>query len=227
MIDEVCRAIVARLDVKTFVETGTFQGETVSLVAQWFANLWPDEFGSIATLELVAARAVNPWNGPIAYPVFGAPGRGGRRIVSIEVDKDRAAVARKMFAGSPHVHVETGSSEAVLARMVQLTLPRPFFYLDAHWGAYWPIRDEIAQVIKLDQWAIVIDDFEVPGRPEFGFDIYQGRPLNWEAVRDLFPAGVARYYPLRSNRDNRGWILLAHGYDIATAVEGLPLRRCA
>ena len=51
----------------------------------------------------------------------------------------------------------------------------PFFYLDAHWQHYWPLRTELKHISDAGvRCAIVIDDFEVPGQPQFGFDIDGG-----------------------------------------------------
>lgn len=51
----------------------------------------------------------------------------------------------------------------------------PLFYLDAHWQSYWPLRTELTHISQSGLKAvIVIDDFEVPGHPEFGFDIDGG-----------------------------------------------------
>jgi hypothetical protein len=53
--------------------------------------------------------------------------------------------------------------------------PRPLFYLDAHWQSYWPLRDELKHIGASGLPAtIVIDDFEVPGQPQFGFDVDGG-----------------------------------------------------
>ena len=56
------------------------------------------------------------------------------------------------------------------------------FYLDAHWHEYLPLRDELE--IALGQFAnavVLIDDFQVPDDPGYGFDDYgPGKTLNLE-----------------------------------------------
>ncbi|MFA6365084.1 MAG: hypothetical protein WCW78_01650 [Candidatus Paceibacterota bacterium] len=49
----------------------------------------------------------------------------------------------------------------------------PFFFLDAHWYEYWPLPDELKEISKLDKAIIIIDDFKIEGRPEYGFDTYK------------------------------------------------------
>ena len=65
--------------------------------------------------------------------------------------------------------------------------PQPiFFYLDAHWGDYWPILDELRAIARCGHpgAVIAIDDFQVPDRPNLGFDVYDDQPLNWNYVKD-------------------------------------------
>ena len=49
----------------------------------------------------------------------------------------------------------------------------PLFYLDAHWYDYWPLKAELEHIGRAGiKMIAVIDDFEVPGQPQFGFDHY-------------------------------------------------------
>lgn len=61
----------------------------------------------------------------------------------------------------------------------------PFLlYLDAHWGADWPLLGELSAIADAGiKPVIVIHDFEVPGT-DLGFDEYGGQRLNWEYVRE-------------------------------------------
>ena len=60
--------------------------------------------------------------------------------------------------------------------MRNLEIPRQarlFFYLDAHWGKDLPLQKELALILEqFETFAIMIDDFEVPGDPGYGFDDY-------------------------------------------------------
>jgi predicted O-methyltransferase YrrM len=76
--------------------------------------------------------------------------------------------------------------------------PQPiFFYFDAHWYEYWPILDELRAIALCghSNAVIAIDDFQVPGRPDFGFDSYANQPLNWDYIKNE----VAKVY--RPNAD--------------------------
>jgi hypothetical protein len=81
----------------------------------------------------------------------------------------------------------------------------------------------------------VIDHFFVPGKSdrgrthgEFGFDFYQGRVLDWAYASDLFSQlDVAVYYPVRPNRDGRGFVIILKGYEALSLslLNDLPLVR--
>ena len=59
------------------------------------------------------------------------------------------------------------------------------FYLDAHWGSYLPLRDELEIIaeFKPRKCLILIHDVKVPGK-NFNFDEYDGVPLSYEFVKD-------------------------------------------
>jgi predicted O-methyltransferase YrrM len=58
------------------------------------------------------------------------------------------------------------------------------FFLDAHWQAYWPLKDEI-RAIPRGQGVLVMHDARVPGCPDLGVDIYDGQELSYEYVKDV------------------------------------------
>lgn len=49
------------------------------------------------------------------------------------------------------------------------------FWLDAHWNDYWPLVDEITEIVRSSRSSIIfIDDFKVPFNPELDYDTYGG-----------------------------------------------------
>lgn len=84
------------------------------------------------------------------------------------------------------------------------------FWLDAHgYGFDWPLHEELEWITsRFVDPLILVDDFQVPGRPEFGWDEYDGQTCSLDYVRDslrmpydLFvPAYVehtSSFHPLR------------------------------
>ena len=71
-----------------------------------------------------------------------------------------------------NVKVFQASSEQVISQAIDQKLlgPLPFFYLDAHWYDYWPLLDEIEVITsRVPRCIVIIDDFQVPGCPEYVF----------------------------------------------------------
>ena len=95
---------------------------------------------------------------------------------------------------------------------------RTFFYLDAHWGADLPLREELNLIVRsFENFVVMIDDFEVPNDPGYQFDDYgPGKRLS---LRD-FPLhqdnGIACYFPARSSSQESG---LKRGVIVLTSPE--------
>jgi hypothetical protein len=85
--------------------------------------------------------------------------------------------SRCRFRDYPNTQIIRGSSSQILRLLAteEKSGDRPLFFLDAHWYDYWPLNDELAVVKNLKKAIVMIDDFEGPGRPSFGFDVYVGR----------------------------------------------------
>lgn len=84
--------------------------------------------------------------------------------------------ALKRFRDNPLVRAELADSVDFLkALAADRSVPKRgvLFYLDAHWDANLPLRDEMEIIGQSWQepW-ILIDDFRVPADPGYGFDDY-------------------------------------------------------
>jgi len=231
MIDLRCKELLRQLQIHNFVETGTDMGETLVQVSQWFAE-WDPQFGRIVDTIETGARAYASGATKIAYPQFASVGESRYALHSVDLDEQSYENAKKLFESNSNITLHHASSEQFLESYVQQILDAPstqatFFFLDAHWGKYWPLRDELQQILRLKRFVICIDDFFVPGksRPrkphgDFGFDVYQGRVLDWGYIREQFAdRDVKVAYPTHSNRDGRGWALLFAGYSEAELAD--------
>lgn len=224
MIDESCREIIEALELNLFVETGTDMAETVALVSGWFSQIDPD-FGRISEYVTTGERTRKRGSEPIKYPVFEDVGDSRYKLYTVDVDNYSSGNAAKLFDSNGNIRVIHESSPEFLKRFVGEDICKKsnsIFFLDAHWGKYWPLRDELEKLLTLDKTVIVIDDFFVPGRSnrarpqaDFAYDFYYGRILDWGYIYDLFKnVDVKVYYPERSNRDGRGFILIFKGYRV-------------
>lgn len=101
---------------------------------------------------------------------------------------------------------ETKSSPEFLRAHLPEIRTRSLFYLDAHWGAYWPLRDELAIVFgQCQNPVILIDDFDA-GNGLF-FDQYKDQKLGFTYIADHIPADYKFCLNPWSNR-NRGMIFI-------------------
>ncbi len=225
MIDILCKDIIRRLKINRIVETGTDKGETISEIGQWFSEIDPN-FGVVTGTIKTGARSYNSWNEPIAYPVFSASKAGRYQIHSVDIDQYSTNAAKKNFSSNSNIYLYHSHSEKFLNFLLSPEIEgghlenNYLFFLDAHWGKDWPLRDELRVILKLNKFLIVIDDFMVPGKSDpsfpqgsFGFDFYKGQILNWAYIADVLSSTrVKVFYPTRPNRDKKGWVLIAHGY---------------
>ena len=103
-----------------------------------------------------------------------------------------------------------------------------FFFLDAHWGKYWPLQDELRGIARLERFVICIDDVFVPEKSnrakphgDFGYDLYRGTILDWAYIRTaLQGVNISMRYSGTSNRDRRGWLLIFAG-DFEQELSGM------
>ncbi|MFC5633140.1 hypothetical protein ACFPZJ_04890 [Streptomyces bullii] len=140
----------------------------------------------------------------------------GRPVYTVEKEPTFARLAARRFRDVSDIRViKSDSRKALLDLRSNPSFPksRVFFYLDAHWEADLPLREEVA--IITGTWTdslIVIDDFKVPADPGYGFDTYAGTELSIEYLGDA----VGSYEPFwpdcpshEETGARRGCVLLA------------------
>jgi predicted O-methyltransferase YrrM len=60
------------------------------------------------------------------------------------------------------------------------------FWLDAHWNEYWPLADELREILRWCKKSILlIDDFKVPNDPQMQYDVYDGQENSLEYISPL------------------------------------------
>lgn len=215
MIDLFCRRVMEVLGTRRFIETGVFQGQTMARVVQWFSEFYPNDFGTITGWQSDGTRGPNPWNEHNWYPILDPRAPGPFRVTSIELDHARWERAHGLLA-RPNVHILEGDSRVVLKDLIDqgevTDADTPFFHLDAHWQTT-PLLEELEQVKRLRRCIISIDDVVVPDQPHWGYDAPGGTPYSWDYIRHHFDGRDARVlYPVRSNEDNRGFMLIFLGF---------------
>lgn len=88
-----------------------------------------------------------------------------------------------------------------------LNAANTLFFLDAHWQAYWPLKDEI-RAIPRGKGILVMHDARVPGCPNLGVDEYDGQELSYEYLKDVLtewsPEHVVEYNDETAEFPRRG-----------------------
>lgn len=104
--------------------------------------------------------------------------RSGVPVISIEGNKRNFGFSSARFRRSRNVHLYFGDSRTKLGELLtgdfgdKIRCP-VFAYLDAHWNADLPLAEEIEILFThRPNTVAMIDDFQVPADPGYGFDDY-------------------------------------------------------
>jgi hypothetical protein len=109
-------------------------------------------------------------------------------VYSCELNREVFNLAHSATVGLSNVRLYNLASDEFLPRLYgehpELAERPVLFWLDAHGvGFKWPLRFEVQFITSHQKsGAILIDDFEVPGQPQFRFDSYDGQVCNFEHI---------------------------------------------
>jgi len=161
-------------------------------------------------------------------------------VFAVEADPHAFGFARTRFLRRRNITVFFGDSRAILKSLLDDPVrwraegANPFFYLDAHWEDDLPLAEELEIVFSRCPNAIVmIDDFEVPGDEQYGYDDYgPGKTLNAEYIAPSLAAReLTAFYPSTQSSNEsgarRGCVVLAKTDAHGAKLMSLPLLRPA
>ncbi len=77
-----------------------------------------------------------------------------------------------------------GNSPLTLKSLLPILPDETLYFLDAHWGSYWPLINEL-QTIRKGTGVIILHDMKVPWHPELGWDTYDNQPLDYNYVKEV------------------------------------------
>ena len=162
---------------------------------------------------------------------------GGLPIYSVEGLARNYGFARARLWRKRSVHLYHGDSREVLRRLfagkLQSLRGRTVFaYLDAHWNADLPLREELEMIFNHCPAAVVmIDDFQVPDDPGYQYDDYgPGKSLSPAYIEPILSAyDLEAYYPsMPSSKETgatRGCVVLGSREIHGRLLRDLPLLR--
>jgi hypothetical protein len=144
-----------------------FAQRVKEIIDEYKITTWFETGVDVGTTALTVTKMVENWIGAEIRP--GTCERVAKRFADNNVT---------------NIEIINGNSSVVLLnKMHTLDAEHTIFYLDAHWGAYWPLLDEI-DTISRGKGVIIIHDFQVPGHPELGWMEHDGKILNYDYVKD-------------------------------------------
>lgn len=111
-----------------------------------------------------------------------------KTVTTIELNDEHFNKASENLKECKNVFIHKGSSPEFLKAFLAGKFASGIddnllFFLDAHWGNYCPLLDELKIIAEFKlKPVIVIHDFKVPNRPDLGFDSYNGQDLDYNYI---------------------------------------------
>jgi len=150
---ETFKELVKEFDVKTVVETGTHKADSTVQFAEIVDNT--------VSIEIIEEKFEH------------AKARFQREGYELVGDSPNKAWLMK---SNREVTLYCGNSPEVIRPIIGKLKEPILFYLDAHWLAYWPLKDEIRAIKPRPNSLIIIHDVKVPGK-DFGYDVWNGNTM--------------------------------------------------
>jgi hypothetical protein len=163
----------------------------------------------------------------------------GIPIVTVESNARNYGFSRARLRRFQNVELRLGDSRiearhVLFDRRNSLGRQALFAYLDAHWNEDLPLAEEIDIIFSQSSHAVVmIDDFEVPDDPGFGYDGYgPGKTLNAGYIAALVEAhDLAIFYPSAPSSEEtghrRGCVVLCKAAILGSKLQAVSLLRRA
>lgn len=133
----------------------------------------------------------------------------GLPVYTVEAVPRYYHFAKHRFPHVDLVYSRLGDSREFLrdlAKSAVVPHDRIFCYLDAHWHEDLPLSEELS--IIADHWAdpvIMIDDFEVPDDPDYGFDDYgAAKRLSIDYLPEAIVSHFRLFWPVVRGREENG-----------------------
>ena len=154
-----------------------------------------------------------------------------RPVYSCELNPRFHALAKMRLAGTENVHLVLSDTRQFLKSLIggPLAGQAVFFYLDAHWYEDLPLVEEVELIAShWKSFVVMIDDFEVPGDPGYGFDDYgAGNRLDIELLSgSVRNHSLSACFPAMPSSEEsgtrRGCVVLSPPGELAGKLSKLP-----
>lgn len=154
------------------------------------------------------------------------------RVYSVEIVPVHHYYARYRLLLSWRVHLQCGDSLSYLRQLSgrRQLAGATFFYLDAHTGDAIPLRDEVDFIFEhAESPVIMIDDFQVPDDPGYGFNQRTHDNLDLTYLRLSESPDRMAFFPraraVEESGARRGCVVLARSGVVADRIGRVPSLR--
>lgn len=109
------------------------------------------------------------------------------KIHTVEINEAYHNTALNYLSGLSNISMYLGNSVAALPLILPKCTDKTILFLDAHWGHYNPLLDELKVIAESKlRPVIIIHDMENPNDKTMGFDVYPalGIVYNWEWIEE-------------------------------------------
>jgi hypothetical protein len=158
----------------------------------------------------------------------------GLHVTTAEINPEYAASSRERLKAWKNVELCQSDSIQVLRKLIAESDYRSeptLFYLDAHWQQHLPLREEAElAVANFSKAILMIDDFNVPDDPGYGFDDYgPGKRLDINYLRAANLPNLVLYFPstpsYRETGYQRGCVVATANPELAAVLDEIVLIR--
>jgi hypothetical protein len=216
--------LLALVKLRARVRLRARLGAQRDLLQPDLANAWGGPFNGQEARKQIATEIVAVMQ-PIAVVETGSY-RGtttaflrdfGVPVYTVEVNARLYFYVRRRFRRDERVEVAFGDSRDHLEKLAKrrdVPNARVLFYLDAHWEDDLPVQEELEIIRRVWRESVVmVDDFEVPDDPAYGFDNFGvGRALSL-ACLPIEELGYHIFWPStpgeQETGERRGCVVLA------------------
>ncbi len=155
-------------------------------------------------------------------------------VTTVEIHPEFANRSRERLKKWPNVNLRNTDSTQVMQDLAREPIDRSvptLFYLDAHWQERLPLGEEAELAIgNFSKAVLMVDDFEVPDDPGYGFDDYgPGKRLCIDYLLAAKLPAVFVYFPStpsdREGGARRGCAVVTASPELAAILDGITLLR--
>lgn len=136
------------------------------------------------------------------------------KVYSIEKEPKYAEIAKNRLSGTSNLELWVADSAVAIVDACLHVTSSTLFFLDAHFEEHCPLLDELRAIADAKlRPVIVIHDFQVPGRPDLGYDTWEGQAFRFSWIRPYLdaiygPNGYGHYFNNEATGAKRGVIYI-------------------